>query len=221
MSFRAQGNAPPDFAVRRSPGSCEKLSSLRLCLLARAPNQRARRLSGTRPQLSSVLPSACEERRFTSWPSPSQAPPSAWPQALLSSRLRKTSLPPLSLRAQPSWPVQSWQVQLFSLPALPRPLQLASWPELLLPWPAQPWPWQVPLWPWQALLSSLPVLPRLSRPASWPALLLPWPRRPSAWQQVPLSSQRLRLSPPLLLPVLSLLVTSLPVTWMPALWMTV
>lgn len=168
---------------------------------------------------STVFSTVLRERRnaITSWPSRSRPSPLAWPQALLSSPLPKTSLQPLSLPAQPSWPVQSWQAQswqaqLSSLPAWPRPLQPASWPALLLPWRAQPWP---------VLLSSLPVLPQPSQPASWRALLLPWPRRPSAWQQVLLSSQRLRPLPPLPLLVLSLPVPALPVTWMPALWMTV
>ncbi len=208
ISLRAQRNAPPDFAVRRSPGSCEKLSSLRLYS---CPGTDPASEAPVRHPPSTVFSTVLRELRnaITSWLSPSRAlpSPSAWPPALLSSLPPKTSLQPLSLPAQPSWPVQPWQVLLSSLPASPRPLQPASWLVLL--------------WPWLVLLSSLPALPRLSRPASWPALLLPWPRRPSAWQQVLLSSQLLRPFPPQLLLVLSLPVPSLPETWMPALWMTV
>lgn len=138
---------PPDFAARRSPGSCEKMSSSRLFLVL--PDRQPASEAPIRHPAMAVLSTVPGDRRTatTSWPSPLRALPSAWPRALLSSLLRKIS----QRRPLPVLPS--------SQRASPRPLQPASWP-------VQPWPWPV-------LLSSRPVLPRPWRPAFWPALLLP------------------------------------------------
>lgn len=206
--------APPDSASWRSPGSCEKISSVRLC--SRLPITETTSGAPVRhpPLTVSALPQTRENATTSCQPWP--VPPSAWPQVSPSSQAPKTSLPLPSLPVQPSQPASwqalpsqpvSWPVLLSSQQVWPRPLQQASW-QVRPSQPASPLPWQV-------LPSSLPVLQQLLPPASWPALLLPWPLPPSAWQQVLLSSLRLRPSQSLLLRVLSL-----PVPWTPALWMT-
>lgn len=206
--------APPDSALWRSPGSCEKISSVRLC--SRLPSPETTSGAPCRAPALDCLGTPPTRENATTSCRPWRVPPSAWPQAPLSSQVPKTSPPLPSLPVQPSQPASwqalpsqpvSWPVLLSSQQVWPRPLQQASWPVL----PSQP---ASPL-PWQVLPSSLPVLPQLLRPASWPALPLPWPPRPSAWQRVLLSSLQLRPSPSLLLRVLSL-----PVLWTPALWMT-
>ncbi len=206
--------APPDSALWRSPGSCEKISSVRLC--SRLPTAQTTSGAPCEAPALDCFGTAPGEGSATTSCRPSPALPSAWPQVPLSSPALKISLPQPSLPEQPwqpaSWLVQPWQP--VSWQVLPSSLRVSPRLSLQASWPVPPWQPALPL-PWRVPPSSLPVSPQLSLPASWPVLLLPWPPRPSAWQRVLLSSLQLRPLPSLLLRVLSL-----PVPWTPALWMT-